>query len=57
MREAVRMEPKEAEAESRVCATCWWLEPCPCGKCGWGFCIRWDEHKPEDHSCDMWRRQ
>lgn len=59
MREDVRMEPREAEAEPRICATCWHYEPCPCGRCGWGFCTSCDEYqyKPEDHSCGMWRRQ
>ena len=45
------------ESEQRICGTCYYYDPCPCGRCGWGYCTNCDEYqyKPEDHSCTMWR--
>lgn len=48
------------ESEPHICASCYWYEPCPCGRCLWGVCRRpngriEDEYTDEDSSCDDWK--
>lgn len=50
------------ESEPRICATCYWFEPCPCNRCGWGVCNNYDTgHLPshgymaEDSDCGDWK--
>lgn len=46
------------EAEPHICGTCYWFEPCPCNRCGWGYCnsgSRYDGYVPEDSICGDWK--
>lgn len=46
------------EVEAKACATCYWYEPCPCGRCVWGVCRHvgtlFGEYMHEDDLCHEW---